>query len=108
LPTGNIDILLKEAVPIGVSRKILVEVKTGRASKGDFQQLKGYVDEVGKECVAGIMIAGDFSRKTVEKYGNTLVPLRYSFGDLNLNNVTFEEMKNNFSLNIDKNLDLTY
>jgi len=89
-----------------VSRKILVEVKTGRASKGDFQQLKGYVDEVGKECIIGIMIAKEFSRKTIEKYGNMLVPLRYSFGDISLDHVTFEEMKNNFSLTIDKNLDL--
>lgn len=105
LPTGNVDILLKEAVPIGVSRKILVEVKTGSASKGDFQQLNGYVNEIGKECIAGIMIARDFSRKTIEEHGKTLVPIRYSFSDLNLSNVTFEEMKNKFRLNIDKNLD---
>lgn len=98
LPEGHIDLLIKEAVPIGVSRKIIVEVKTGRASNRDFQQLERYVNEIGKECVAGIMIAKAFSKKAIEKNGNTLTPLRYSFGDLSIKTVTFKELKNNFTL----------
>jgi hypothetical protein len=80
-----------------MSKKILIEVKTGQATNRDFQQLENYVNEVGKECVAGIMISKGSNKKVNEKY-RKLISVAYSFGDLNLNNVTFEELKTNFRL----------
>jgi len=44
------------------------------------------------------MIAKAFSKNAIEKHGNTLTPLRHSFGDLSIQTVTFQELKNNFTL----------
>ncbi len=67
LAEGHIDILIKEATPMGLSRKIIIEVKTGLAKLKDIDQLSLYLDEMGNECLAGVLIAGNFSRKVLEE-----------------------------------------
>ena len=67
LPEGHIDILIKDAAPVGVSRKIVVEIKTGRASPRDVDQVKGYADELGSECLGSVLIARDFSRRALKE-----------------------------------------
>jgi len=66
LSEGHVDLLIKESVPLGKSKQILVEIKTGSSSKKDVDQLKEYVDEVGDECAGGILIASKFSKKIKE------------------------------------------
>lgn len=66
LPEGHVDILVKEATPIGVSRKIIIEVKTGIATRRDLNQLKTYTEEIGYECIAAILIARDFSPSVIK------------------------------------------
>ncbi len=81
LPQGHVDILIKEAVPIGMAKKIVVEVKLGRTSKASVDQLKSYMAELGEECVAGVLIAGSVPRMIKEE-GIHL--FRYEFGDLDM------------------------
>lgn len=60
-PEGHVDILIKEAVPIGTTRKIIIEVKRGAAKEQDLSQLKNYAEELGDECIATALIARKFS-----------------------------------------------
>jgi len=79
LPEGHVDIFIKEAVPIGESRNIIVEVKVGRAVIRDFEQLEQYLRELGPECLRAVLIARDFSKKAVFKFENKIVPIKYGF-----------------------------
>ncbi|MBM7582565.1 hypothetical protein JOD02_001422 [Caldicoprobacter guelmensis] len=63
LSEGHVDILIKSRMPVGYSKKIIIEVKTGEARKEDIDQLKGYMDEIGEECMGGILVARKFSKK---------------------------------------------
>ncbi len=67
LPEGHIDILIKDSIPTGYSRKIVVEVKLNKAQFKDIEQLENYMKEIGEECVAGVLIAKDFSKKVHQK-----------------------------------------
>lgn len=80
LPEGHIDLLIKEAVPIGILRNIIIEVKFGTATKKDFEQLIFYINEFGEECMKGVLIAKDFSKKVVKKYFQ-VSPIVYSLND---------------------------
>jgi len=98
LPEGHIDILIKEAVPIGLSRKIIIEIKIGKASKKDFEQLKHYINEIGDECLKGVLIAKDFSKKDIDKFKEIIIPISYSFNNFDSDAKTFKELKNELSL----------
>ena len=98
LPEGHIDILIKEAIPIGLSRKIVIEVKLGKASKKDFEQLKRYMDEIGDECLKGVLIAKDFSKKDIDTFKDMIIPIYYSFINFDSDAKTFEELKNELIL----------
>ncbi len=50
LPEGHVDIFIKDAQPVGISRKIIIEVKISNANVYDVKQLKNYVNEIGSEC----------------------------------------------------------
>lgn len=90
LPQGYVDILIKRARPKGENRMVAIEVKLGRATDRDAEQLEGYVEELGTECVAGILMAEGFSRHLEPK--GKLRFARYSF-DLNLSEPhTFQEL----------------
>ncbi|MDI3544012.1 MAG: hypothetical protein PWQ28_293 [Candidatus Woesearchaeota archaeon] len=78
LPQGHLDLLLKEAIPIGSSKQIVIEVKTNKASLKDLAQLKSYMEEIGEECIGGIIIAKDFQKKVKENRG-TIHLIEYSF-----------------------------
>ncbi len=67
LAEGHIDIMIKEAVPIGLARKIIIEVKTGLAKVQNISQQSIYLDEMGIECLAGVIIARDFSKKILQE-----------------------------------------
>lgn len=56
LESGYVDLLIKEAEPIGTAKKIAIEVKTGSLRNEDVKQLSGYMDELGEECEAGALI----------------------------------------------------
>jgi len=101
LPEGHIDILIKEAVPIGVSRKIIIEIKTGPAKLQDIKQIRNYLDELGDECLAGILIAKAFSKKIIDEANNNNIDMfSYYFGIIGeiVEPVTFEELRSNLSL----------
>lgn len=80
LPEGFVDIFIKQKHPAGRNKYLLVEVKTGRASKKDFEQLKGYIEEFGSEVIGGVLIARDFPRSIPFK--PEILPVRYFFRDL--------------------------
>jgi hypothetical protein len=97
LPEGHIDILIKEATPMGTSKKIIVEVKTGKASEKNFEQLKDYINELGEECIRGVLIAKDFSKKPQAKFKNIITPITYYLKDFT-DPLSFEELKNKLDL----------
>ena len=100
LAEGHIDILIKEATPMGLARKIIIEVKTGLAKLQDINQLSMYVDEMGKECLAGVLIAGNFSRRVIEearKTGISTFEYKLNIMDGGIP-VTFNEIKQGIHL----------
>ena len=100
LAEGHIDILIKEATPMGLARKIIIEVKTGLAKLQDISQLSLYLDEVGDECVAGVLIAKDFSRKVLQAAKQQSInTFEYKLGIIESGvPVTFNELKEDFRL----------
>jgi hypothetical protein len=76
LPVGHIDIFIKERVPIGESRNIMIEVKAGKATKRSFEQLEEYLRESGSECLRAVLIAKDFVGKKTW-FSDRIIPLRY-------------------------------
>jgi hypothetical protein len=101
LPEGHIDILIKESTPTGLSRKIVVEVKTGGVKNQDIDQLCGYLKEIGKECLAGLLIGRNFSKKTLTKIDDMKIkPFIYAFKDIDRNGIySFAELQEKFYLN---------
>jgi len=81
LPEGHVDILIKEAVPIGVAKKIVVELKLGKATRESIAQLKNYMKELGRECIAGVLIAESVPRRIREE---GIHFLQYGFEEINL------------------------
>ena len=63
LAEGHVDIFIKQAVPIGVSKSIIVEVKIGEARRADFEQVSAYLNEFGPECLGAVIVARDFARR---------------------------------------------
>lgn len=100
LAEGHIDILIKEAIPMGLARKIIIEVKTGLAKLQDVSQLSMYLDEMGKECLAGSLIARYFSRKVLQEAGRQgISTFEYKLGITESGvPVTFNELKKDFRL----------
>ncbi len=66
LAEGHVDLFIKEAIPIGRSQKVVIEVKTSAASLKDVEQVFSYVEELGDECAKGILVASKFSRRVVD------------------------------------------
>lgn len=100
LPEGHIDILIKESIPIGQSRKIILEVKTGAAHQKDIEQISGYVEEMGSECIKGVLIASVFSNKVVPYAREKEIALfTYDFDNINFNEkVSFDQIINKLRL----------
>jgi len=100
LAEGHIDILIKEATPMGLARKIIIEVKTGSAKLQDVNQLNTYLEEMSSECLAGVLVARDFSRKTLQEVKRTKIQtFIYELGIVESGiPVTFNEIKGNLQL----------
>jgi hypothetical protein len=65
LQRGLIDIMVKEATPMGQSNKVVIEVKNRIAKSEDIAQLLGYESELGAECVGMVLAARGFPEKLV-------------------------------------------
>lgn len=100
LPEGHVDIFIKNRVPIGYSRKIIIEVKLGKAQPKDIAQLKYYMEELGEECIKGILIAQDFSKRVKrEAENNKIKCFIYSFEQIDkFKKYSFNELKSRFQL----------
>ncbi len=77
LPEGHIDLLIKEAIPLGESKSIIIEVKTGKVRRKDFQQLYKYMQEFGPECLKAVLIGKDFSKKAIKEFEGIITPIVY-------------------------------
>lgn len=83
LPEGHVDILIKDCLPAGYTRKIIVEVKTRQAKLQDLMQLVNYVKEIGEECLSGVLIAGDFPKRVQGQLRDKKIKcFIYSFGQI--------------------------
>ncbi|HLE75287.1 MAG TPA: hypothetical protein VI864_04495 [Candidatus Bathyarchaeia archaeon] len=103
LPEGHVDILIKEAIPIGLSKKVVVEVKMAKAHDKDIEQLEKYVVELETECVGGILIAKEFPQKIIQKSGKRdgvgLNLVKYILSDFSPDDsYTFEQLKEKIRL----------
>lgn len=98
---GHIDILIKESTPKGLSRKIIIEVKSGNARTRDSDQLCGYVKEIGHECLGGILIAGSFSKKAlIAAKDRKVKAYTYRLGDIERDGLySFMELREKIQLN---------
>ncbi len=99
LPEGYVDIFIKLRHPIAANKYILVEVKTNKAQRRDFEQLQGYISEFGREAAGGILIARDFPKRF--SFPERILPVRYHFKSLNKERAyTYENLLQNLSLEI--------
>jgi len=106
LPQGHVDILIKNAVPIGYSKQIVVEVKRKKATEKDVVQLSNYIEELGSECEAGALVASEFPQKLMKKYKDSKIKfIEYKIDSIGKEPVSFEEIANHlvFSTRGDKN-----
>lgn len=98
-PEGHVDIMLKEATPLGSALKIVVEIKLGAAKAQAIEQIHNYAKELGGECAGAVLIAKHFPagvlHRAAEKRIRTLV---YSIGPFGNETFTFEDAKNAFAL----------
>lgn len=104
LSEGHIDILLKEKEPKGRCYKIIIEVKTDKASKEHISQLKRYIKEIGDECIDGVIIAAQFSRSVFEyARNNNIFCFSYSFENLNRDlKYSFKDLLEKLKLNLEE------
>lgn len=80
LERGYVDLLIKEAMPQGEVQQVVIEVKSRNATSKDVTQLLLYMDEIGKECVAGAIIASKIPKKlTCEDFGQRIHFWEYGF-----------------------------
>ena len=92
LPEGYVDILAKEARPKGEVKQIIIEVKLGRATKSEVEQLGRYVDEIGEECLAGVLIA-EHSPEKIKIEDKKIHCMNYEFERIDLRTPhTFDEL----------------
>lgn len=97
LPQGHVDLLLKEAIPIGSSKQIVIEIKTGKASLKDLEQLKAYLSEIGNECLGGVLIANNFQKKVIQNKGDVRL-VKYELDVDKNKEYPFEELINKIIL----------
>ena len=99
LMQGLVDILLKESVPIGTSKQIIIEIKTNKASLKDVKQVETYVKELSNECLGGVLIAKDFQKKLFPNNSNIKL-IRYKFENLEKEVYDFEELIKSLTLSV--------
>lgn len=100
LERGYVDLLIKEAEPEDIVKQIVIEVKRGAAKEDDIKQLRGYMEEIGEECVAGAVIAEDLSKNVARSSNKNIHFWRYTFNEINLEEPhTFEELLSRIQIN---------
>lgn len=62
LPEGHLDLVLKDAKPVGDSLQLPIEVKLNRCNDTHLEQLRGYIDQLKPECPGGILLAETIPR----------------------------------------------
>lgn len=82
LPEGHLDLLLKDAEPVGEALQIPVEVKLNRCSGDGIEQLVGYVEQLEPECPGGVLIAETIPRNL--EVPENVALLRASFDGLDM------------------------
>lgn len=93
LERGYVDLFIKESEPRGIVKKIAVEVKTGKIGVGDVKQLSAYIDELGNECIAGVLIGKQIARNVTCPPNQNIYFWKYTFGELKLEKPhTFKEL----------------
>lgn len=97
LPEGHVDILIKERIPIGKAKIIILEVKRGKASLRDLKQLERYRTEIGLECIGACLIARDFPRK-MTSYQDKIKLLKYNLNLIKNKTYTFNELLKSITL----------
>lgn len=100
LSAGYIDILIKDLLPVGYSRKIVVEVKLNRAQLKDVEQLENYLEELGEECLGGFLIARSFPKRVLQECQTLKIRcFTYSFeGFDSSKRYSFAELRKRFRL----------
>jgi len=102
LPEGFVDIFIKLKHPQTSNIYLLVEVKKGKASIKDFQQLQNYIQEYGNECKGGILVAKDFPRRI--NFSDNIMVMKYSFENIEQESeYTFEGLFNILNLEVMQN-----
>ena len=98
-PEGHVDILIKEATPIGIGRKVVVEVKLGRVANADIEQLRLYMDRLGEECAGGVLVARDFGKLTRERAAEQgVIGTSYALRDLGDTPIPYDRLLSAFTL----------
>lgn len=95
LPEGHVDILIKEAHPMGMARKIILGVKAGVAQRKDIKQIEIYASEIGRECVLGILLTRHISKKLHKEAAEKNVKVLsccFKDSDLLTKPVSFDEL----------------
>ena len=99
LSTGHVDLLIKPRHPVGFSPKIVVEVKKASAGNREAEQLKGYISELGDECVGGVLVAESFRRNL--KIDDSIKLVRYSLKNISSDDLyTPEELMENLKFEL--------
>lgn len=96
LPEGHIDLLIKEKQPQGISRKIIIEVKTGKGNPKNILQIEKYMEELREECVRGVLIAKEVSKRTAEEATDkNIFCFRYYFPNIDITqHYSFDQLLN--------------
>lgn len=97
-PEGHVDLLIKEAAPKGISRKVVVEVKRGPATGRDVLQLSAYMQTLAGECVGGVLVAGSVPpriRARAEAQGISVLCYSLNFPE---EAAPFEDLAASFSI----------
>lgn len=84
LESGYVDLLVKEAEPIGTAKQIVIEVKTGPIRNDDVKQVLGYMNELGEECEAGALVGGRLARNLEIPADHRIHPWKYEFHNIDI------------------------
>lgn len=99
LPEGFVDIFIKLKYPAGTNKYILVEVKTGRAQKKEFEQLKRYANEFGEDAAGALLIAKEFPRSLPKE--SRILFIKYNFDQLDgSGEYSYDQLKERLRLEI--------
>ena len=62
LPEGHVDLLIRDAEPVGQATNVPIEVKLNRCSDDNLEQLRGYIRQLQPECPGGVLLAETIPR----------------------------------------------